>query len=55
MDLRSVQRQLKKRYFDIVAPEATDAQLEDLREKTEQYCVVFQTLADQPKLETEWA
>jgi uncharacterized OsmC-like protein len=41
--------------FDIVAPEATDEQLEDLREKTEQYCVVFQTLADQPKLQTEWA
>jgi uncharacterized OsmC-like protein len=41
--------------FDIVAPGATDEQLEDLREKTEQYCVVFQTLADQPKLQTEWA
>lgn len=41
--------------FDIVAPEATDEQLEDLRQKTEQYCVVFQTLADKPKLQTEWA
>jgi uncharacterized OsmC-like protein len=41
--------------FDIVAPEATDEQLEDLREKTEQYCVVYQTLANSPKLQTEWA
>lgn len=41
--------------FDIVAPGATDDQLEDLREKTEQYCVVYQTLANSPKLRTEWA
>ena len=41
--------------FDIVAPEATEAQLENLRHKTEQYCVVFQTLADTPDLQTEWA
>jgi uncharacterized OsmC-like protein len=41
--------------FDIVAPEATEQQLEDLRQKTEQYCVVFQTLADSPDLQTEWA
>ena len=41
--------------FDIVAPEATDEQLEDLREKTEQYCVVYQTLANTPELKTEWA
>ena len=41
--------------FDIVAPEATEEQLEDLRRKTEQYCVVFQTLADSPDLQTEWA
>jgi len=41
--------------FDIVAPEATEEQLEDLRQKTEQYCVVFQTLADPPELQTEWA
>jgi uncharacterized OsmC-like protein len=41
--------------FDIVAPEATDEQLENLRQKTEQYCVVFQTLADSPDLQTEWA
>ena len=41
--------------FDIVAPEATEEQLEDLRQKTEQYCVVFQTLAETPDLQTEWA
>jgi uncharacterized OsmC-like protein len=41
--------------FDIVAPEATDEQLENLREKTEEYCVVFQTLANSPELKTEWA
>src|SRR5215218_5017347 len=41
--------------FDIVAPEATEEQLEDLRQKTEQYCVVFQTLAEKPDLQTEWA
>ena len=41
--------------FDIVAPEATEEQLEGLRRKTEQYCVVFQTLVRPPELETEWA
>jgi uncharacterized OsmC-like protein len=41
--------------FDIVAPEATEEQLEDLRQKTEQYCVVFQTLAETPDLQTKWA
>ena len=41
--------------FDIVAPEATDEQLEELRKKTEQYCVVYQTLANTPDLQTEWA
>ena len=40
--------------FDIVAPEATEEQLDDLRRKTEQYCVVFQTLVRPPELETEW-
>src|ERR671932_207814 len=33
--------------FDIVAPEATEEQLEKLRKSTEQYCVVYQTLAGQ--------
>ena len=41
--------------FDIVAPEASEEQLEGLRQKTEQYCVVYQTLANTPDLQTEWA
>jgi uncharacterized OsmC-like protein len=41
--------------FDVVAPQATEEQLENLRRKTEQYCVVFQTLVDPPELHTEWA
>jgi len=41
--------------FEVVAPEATEEQLDNLRSKTEQYCVVFQTLAGQPELQTEWA
>ncbi len=41
--------------FDVVAPEATEEQLDALRRKTEQYCVVFQTLVRPPELETEWA
>lgn len=36
------------------APEATVEQLDALREKTEQYCVVMQTLAHPPNLQTEW-
>jgi uncharacterized OsmC-like protein len=40
--------------FDVVAPDATEEQLDALREKTEQYCVVLQTLVRPPKLETEW-
>jgi len=41
--------------FDIRAPQATADQLRALREKTEQYCVVMQTLASPPKIQTEWA
>lgn len=41
--------------FEVVAPQATEEQLENLRRKTEQYCVVFQTLVDPPELQTEWA
>jgi uncharacterized OsmC-like protein len=41
--------------FDIVAPEATEEQLEKLRHNTEQYCVVYQTLANSAELQTEWA
>jgi uncharacterized OsmC-like protein len=40
--------------FHIVAPEATAEQLRGLREKTEQYCVVMQTLTQPPRLQTEW-
>jgi uncharacterized OsmC-like protein len=40
--------------FDIAAPGATAEQLAALREKTEQYCVVMQTLVRPPKLQTEW-
>lgn len=40
--------------FDIVAPQATEEQLRSLREKTEQYCVVLQTLVQPPSLQTEW-
>jgi uncharacterized OsmC-like protein len=35
------------------APEATAEQLAALHEKTEQYCVVMQTLLQPPKLRTE--
>ena len=38
----------------IEAPEATPEQLDALREKTEQYCVVAQTLATPPEVRTEW-
>jgi uncharacterized OsmC-like protein len=41
--------------FEVEAPEATEVELENLRRKTEQYCVVFQTLVRPPRLETEWA
>ncbi len=41
--------------FDIAAPKATPEQMRGLREKTEQYCVVMQTLARPPKLQTNWA
>ena len=40
--------------FDVVAPGATPEQLRALREKTEQYCVVMQTLMRPPSLKTEW-
>jgi len=40
--------------FDVAAPKATPDQLRGLREKTEQYCVVMQTLMRPPRLQTEW-
>ncbi len=41
--------------FEIDAPDATAEQLSGLREKTEQYCVVMQTLTRPRELVTEWA
>jgi uncharacterized OsmC-like protein len=41
-------------HFDVVAPKATPEQIAALREKTEQYCVVMQTLIRPPKLQSEW-
>jgi len=40
--------------FEIDAPEATPEQLAALREKTEQYCAVMQTLVKPPKIRTSW-
>jgi len=42
-------------HFDVEAPGATPDQLRSLKEKTEQYCVVMQTLTKPPRLETEWS
>ena len=41
-------------HFDVSAPGATPEQLRGLREKTEQYCVVMQTLMRPPKMQTKW-
>ena len=40
--------------FNIVAPNVTPEQLRALQEKTEQFCVVMQTLQRPPKLQTTW-
>lgn len=40
--------------FDVRAPLATAEQLTALRAKTEQYCVVMQTLQNPPKIENKW-
>jgi uncharacterized OsmC-like protein len=40
--------------FNIVAPDATAEQLQALHEKSEQYCVVMQTLVKPPRIETSW-
>ncbi len=40
--------------FDVDAPNATPEQLRALQEKTEQYCVVMQTLVHPPKIESFW-
>jgi uncharacterized OsmC-like protein len=41
--------------FDVRAPQATAEQLSALHAKTEQYCVVMQTLQHAPKIENRWA
>ena len=40
--------------FDLDAPAATPEQLAALRAKTEQYCVVMQTLTHPPAIRVEW-
>lgn len=40
--------------FDVRAPQATAEQLDALRAKTEQYCVVMQTLQHPPRIENKW-
>lgn len=40
--------------FAIDAPQASAEQLQTLREKSEQYCVVLQTLVRPPKIQTNW-
>jgi uncharacterized OsmC-like protein len=40
--------------FEIDAPQATPEQLKALRDKTEQYCVVMQTLVRPPAIVTDW-
>lgn len=41
--------------FDVDAPEATAEQLKALQEKTEQYCVVLQTMLKPPQIGTDWS
>ena len=40
--------------FDVRAPQATAEQLSALQTKTEQYCVVLQTLQNPPRIENRW-
>jgi uncharacterized OsmC-like protein len=40
--------------FDVRAPHATVEQVSALQAKTEQYCVVMQTLQHPPRIENEW-
>src|SRR5215467_7196542 len=40
--------------FKLHAPEASPEQLRGLQEKTEQYCVVLQTLLHPPKISVRW-
>ena len=40
--------------FDVSAPQATEDQMKALQAKTEQYCVVMQTLLHPPAIESQW-
>jgi uncharacterized OsmC-like protein len=40
-------------HFNIEAPEATEEQLKTLRERTERYCVVLQTLTSPPTIRAQ--
>jgi len=40
--------------FNLDAPQATAEQLRTLQEKTEQYCVVLQTMLHPPEIRTRW-
>jgi uncharacterized OsmC-like protein len=40
--------------YDVAATRATPEQVRGLREKTEQYCVILQTLVKPPSLESDW-
>ncbi len=40
--------------FDVRAPQATQEQLMALQQKTEQYCVVMQTLLHPPQIKNVW-
>ncbi|MGA2643696.1 MAG: OsmC family protein [Candidatus Sulfotelmatobacter sp.] len=40
--------------FDVRAPQATEEQFSALQAKTEQYCVVMQTLQHPPTIENKW-
>jgi len=41
--------------FDVRAPQANKEQLTALQQKTEQYCVVLQTLLHPPRIKNVWA
>lgn len=41
-------------HFDLDAPDVDERQLRSLQRSTEAYCVVMQTLAKPPALETSW-
>jgi uncharacterized OsmC-like protein len=42
-------------FFDLHVPQASPEQLEKLHHKTEQYCVVLQTLTQPPEIQTNWS